>query len=276
MGDSETTGKSQPLAQALIGWLRSIPLVRLAARKFVRGRWTTIPAGQGAGLRFHPGESNPAYALGTNELPVQQALAERLKPGDVFYDIGANVGFFTVIGARLVGLHGYVYAFEPLPENVQRARANVLANAFSNVTILEAAASDHSGKGELMVAEYAGGSALATAGKPPDMKGVLSVRLVTIDDLVAQRELQPPQVVKIDVEGAEMEVLRGMAQTLDAYHPVVIFEIDDQSQEAYDRKYRECSTFLMQHGYQVRALENSYPGAGWIVGNYLAEPAPGD
>jgi FkbM family methyltransferase len=263
---------TERVQQQLIEWLRSMPLVRTMARRLVKGRWVTIPSGQGAGLRFHPGESNPAYALGTNEMPVQEAFAQRLKPGDVFFDIGANVGFFTVIGARLVGANGFVYAFEPLPENVQRARANVEANAFSNVRILDAAVSDHSGMGELMVAGYVGGSALATAERPPDVKGVLPVRLVTIDELVAQNEIRPPQVVKIDVEGAEIEVLFGMAHTLDTCRPVVVFEIDDQSQEAYDLKYKSCLAFLEQHGYQVSTLENSYPGAGWIVGNYVAEP----
>lgn len=257
----------------LIGWMRSIPLARIAARRLVKGRWATIPAGRGAGLRFHPGESNPAYALGTNEAPVQDALAQRLKPGDVFFDIGANVGFFTVIGARLVGADGMVYAFEPLPENVQRTRANVQANRFSNVQILEAAVSDHSGNGELMVAEYVGGSALSSVEHPPDVKGVLPVRLVTIDELVAKNEVRAPQVVKIDVEGAEIEVLRGMSITLESYHPFVIFEIDDRVQDAYDRKYNQCLAFLAQHGYRVLPLEDSYPGAGWIVGNYLAEPA---
>ncbi len=266
------SGLSKRLPRPFIAWLRSMPLVRMMARKLVSGHWVTIPTGHGAGLRFHSGESNPAYALGTNEMPVQEALARRLKPGDVFFDIGANVGFFTVIGARLVGAHGFVFAFEPLPENVQRARANVEANAFSNVRILDAAASDHSGMGELMVADYVGGSALATAERPPDVKGVLPVRLVTIDELVAQNEIRPPQAVKIDVEGAEIEVLRGMAHTLDTCRPVVVFEIDDRAQDAYDLKYKSCRTFLEQHGYLVSTLENSYPGAGWIVGNYVADP----
>ena len=76
----------------------------------------TLSIGVGAGLRIDPSTSNPDYATGANELPVQQALAQYLSPGAVFYDVGANIGFLTIIGARLVEPHGRVYAFEPVPQ----------------------------------------------------------------------------------------------------------------------------------------------------------------
>lgn len=81
---------------------------------------TTISHGIGAGLLFNSSGAFPSRALGTVETEVQDALAELLRPGDVFYDVGANVGYFTIIAARLVGPEGRVVAVEPQPEAVKR------------------------------------------------------------------------------------------------------------------------------------------------------------
>ncbi len=105
-----------------------------------------IRDGVGKGLRFKAGY-NLAYADGNNEWHVQEALAKYLRPGDVFYDIGANVGFLTVIGARLVGAGGHVIAFEPVPENAAAVRHNCALNGFGNVRIFEMAVADEVGKG---------------------------------------------------------------------------------------------------------------------------------
>ena len=111
-----------------------------------------------------------------------------LNSGDVFYDIGANVGFFTVIGARLVGPGGPVYAFEPVPENAAYVRLNARMNHFQNVVsdrrrqsrLLQV-------KVELSLAAYSGGAALTTAAKPPDQPESIDVELVSVDDLVFTR-----------------------------------------------------------------------------------------
>ena len=78
--------------------------------------WTgdTIRDGVGKGLRFNPYRSSGAYLSGRNELPVQETLAAHLNRGDVFYDIGANVGFFSIIAARLVGADGSVYLYNAI------------------------------------------------------------------------------------------------------------------------------------------------------------------
>lgn len=256
----------------LTGRLAREGVVRRAARKWVQHRDITIPTGVGAGLRFNAAASNPDYALGTNEQPVQEAFAHYLQPGAVVYDIGANVGFFTVISARLVGPAGHVYAFEPLPENTVTIRRNIALNNFQHVTVFEQAVSDTSGKGELMVAHYSGGSALTSATLPPDVKGSLPVELVTIDDLIHQQNLRPPTFVKIDVEGAEIAVLRGMIQTIQTYKPIIIYEIDDEHEADFQRKQEICDTFMRDAGYTITILEDAYPDIGWRVRNAVALP----
>jgi FkbM family methyltransferase len=255
------------------GRIRRLPVVRNVATWWLRNRDVRIPVGVGAGLRFNAGSSNPAYALGTNELPVQHALSAYLKPGHIFYDIGANVGFFTVIAARLVGSTGHVYAFEPLPDNTTRLRRNVELNGFRQVTVLEKAVSKAAGRGELQISRLSGGSSLSTVAPPADLQGTISIDLVSVDDLIAQSEVAAPNVVKIDVEGAELDVLLGMSRTMQTHRPVIIYEIDDSDADSFARKQEACQSLLRPLGYRVTLLEDSYPGLGWNVAHFTAVPA---
>jgi hypothetical protein len=145
-------------------------------------------------------------------------------------------------------------------------------NGFSNITVIEKAVSSQTAKGELWVAEYSGGSALTTAETPPDAKQRVPVEVVAIDDLIFQQNLPRPAVVKIDVEGAEIDVLRGMARTLEDVRPVVAYEIDDGNAGAFDRKYQACESFLRDRRYRVDRLEDWYPNQSWLVGHGIATP----
>jgi len=110
---------------------RALPFLSPAIRRTVRSRQVSdglIAHGEGEGLRINPGGANPGYALGTTEPGVQQALAELLEPGMTFYDVGANMGFFSLIAWRRVGPHGRVRSFEPLPESARTLRHNVALN----------------------------------------------------------------------------------------------------------------------------------------------------
>lgn len=264
-----TIGRMPPW---LLNYLRQSRTAQRLARWWVSNRRVSMMQGVGAGLSFNAGRANPYYAFGTNELPVQEALVRHLHPGQVFYDIGANVGFFTVIGAKLVGPTGLVYAFEPLPENVYALRQNVASNGFHQVTVFVQAVAQSSGYGELFVAHHAGGATLSAADVPPDLKSRITVELVAIDELLAQQRLRPPAVVKVDVEGAELAVFQGMAHTIATFRPIIIYEIDDGDEQAFGRKQQACDSFLQQHGYELTLLADSYPGAGWKVSNTVAMP----
>jgi predicted methyltransferase len=95
----------------------------------------TIRRGIGSDLKINTKNSSGDYQSGTNEYPVQQVLARYLKTDDVFYDIGANIGFFSLIAARLVGPSGHVYAFEPVPDSILILKENILLNYFKNITV---------------------------------------------------------------------------------------------------------------------------------------------
>lgn len=236
-------------------------------------RVSRIPDGPGAGLRFDPGAGNPAYASGSNERPVQDTLAKYLQDGAVFYDIGANVGFFTVIGARLVGQAGRVLAFEPVAANRRQLRRNLRLNRLRNVRISKLAVCDRCGEAEFCVTDYAGGSVLASADhRAPDVRRLTRVRTTTLDHLVGDCGWPAPSVVKIDVEGAEHEVLLGMRETLKRHRPVMIYEIDDTDQVHVDRKQGRCDRLLEGLGYRLARLADSYPDSRWTVTHTLALP----
>jgi len=188
----------------------------------------SILRGVGKGLKFNAGSSHSGFILGNHEAEVQQLLATVLRPGMVYYDAGANVGFFAVIAARLVGPSGQVVCFEPLPANARQIEYNAHLNGFSNIVVRPEALG---GNNRLEVfqtsAEPTWGS-LATVGKPPDQaSGQISVSVRTLDSLKAAEGLRAPDIIKMDIEGAEVEALEGAAETLKSSRPLLVIELHD-------------------------------------------------
>lgn len=193
-----------------------------------------------------------SIAFGNLESEVQEAMIRHLGRGGVFYDIGANLGFFALLGAHLAGLQeGHVYAFEAAPENAAAIARNVQLNALPNVTVIAKAVSDHTGRGRLQVVDDQSWSKLEEYGPHPFTEEVIEVELVAIDDLLAAGELRPPTVVKIDVEGAELAVLQGMRATIAQHQPAIICELHDTHQEFL--------TLIGELGYRAINLSGATP-----------------
>jgi FkbM family methyltransferase len=247
-----------------------VPKLRDIALSSIRKRTVTIPKGVGKGLKFNCGNSNPEYSKGINELPVQKAIAEHLCANDVFYDIGAHIGFFSLISAKMVGTSGHIYAFEPSIHNAKLIRQNVKLNNLENITIIEKAVSESEGVGKLLLTDNPGGHTLEAVGNPENIAGVSMVGVVTVDNMVFKRKIKPPKLVKIDVEGAEIEVLRGMDHTISKYRPIIVCEIDSKDKSKFDLKQKRIQDFLESKGYKIKTLKNSYPGIKWYVKHSLA------
>jgi Uma2 family endonuclease len=99
------------------------------------------------------------------------------------------------------------------------------------------------------------------------------VRTSTIDDFIRLRRSRPPDIVKIDVEGAELDVLHGMVNTLKGTSPKLIIEVDDADQEKCEKKLTACRDFLGNLGYGMKVLPNSYRDGHWFVRHLIASPA---
>jgi len=168
---------------------------------------------------------------GTLEPPVQEALRRLLAPGDVFYDIGANVGFFTLIGARLVGPQGRVIAFEPVPWCAHAVGRNIELNDFAHAEIRAEAVGAADGRARLLVVGEASWSHLSSTGRHADVREEIDVRVVAIDELVAAGAIPPPGVLKIDTEGAELQAIEGMRATIERHRPAMVCELHDTNAE---------------------------------------------
>ena len=217
-----------------------------------------VPQGHASGLGFAMRYLPVAHAhigsiaFGNLETGVQEAMIRHLGAGGVFYDIGANLGFFSLLGASLVGLEeGRVYAFEAAPDNARAIRANAQLNGITNVSVIDKAVSSRSGRGRLQIVDDQSWSKLEEYGQHPYTQRVIDVELVAIDDLLRAGELSPPTVVKIDVEGAEVAVLEGMRETLERHQPAVICELHG-THDAFAATMRD-------QGYRLINLEGAGP-----------------
>ncbi|MEA2269989.1 MAG: hypothetical protein QOC64_2599 [Solirubrobacteraceae bacterium] len=164
-----------------------------------------------------------AYAVltGTHEIQVQQALIRSLRSGDHVWDVGANIGYLALVSARIVGPRGRVVAIEPDAGCAAAIRANAALNGLGAVEVVEAAASHSSATAELVVVRDRLWTRLASVGDHDEGEARVEVRTIALDDV----EGPPPTVVKIDVEGAELDVLAGMTRLLRDARPVVICEM---------------------------------------------------
>jgi len=169
---------------------------------------------------------NLGYLLGTAEPHLQRIIRKYVSPGQIVYDIGANIGYVTLSLAKLVGPHGRVFAFEPAPKNIESLRRTLEANRLTTVKLLEAAASNTSGDAIIRMTENLSTPSLVWHRKNPASKELIT-KTVVIDHLVEAGESPRPSFVKIDVEGAEGLVLRGMRNTILAANPVLFIECSE-------------------------------------------------
>jgi FkbM family methyltransferase len=203
-------------------WVK--PIFELAANR-IRNQDGEIQQGVGRGLRFNTGKSIAGYLLGTAEPDMQAALNLLVRPGMTIYDLGANVGFISMIAARLIGPQGRVVSFEPLPSNARQIKYNAALNNFSHVTVREEAMGDEEGQGSFQVTNFPTTGRLKNDSVHKERIGELTVRVRRLDAVVAEAKLPLPDLIKMDVEGAEVCVLEGASHTLATARPVMLIEL---------------------------------------------------
>jgi FkbM family methyltransferase len=195
-------------------------------------------------------QSQKDYWLGTYEMELQQAVADWVKPGMVAYDLGANIGYVSLLLARAVGPTGKVFAFEALPANQERLTDNLNLNSIKNIKLISKAVADKSGTIAFMVHSSSGmGKIFESDGEHLNK---ISVEAVSIDDFVFQNNNPGPQLIKMDIEGGEVLALGGMARLLKEIRPVLLIELHGkQATEAAWQILHEASYILhfMRKGY---------------------------
>jgi FkbM family methyltransferase len=242
------------LIRLLGRWQYRIPPLRratLALNRSLTETEGTIARGVGAGLRFNCTGGQPGYLIGTSEPSEQEVLRTHLRPGSVFYDVGANIGFFATLAGRLVAPGGHVWAFEPLPESAARARHNAALNGFDHVKVVQAAIGVNAARRRLSLGEFTGVHRV-----DGDLPGPL-VDVIALDDWAREQRALPPDLVMIDAEGAELDVLEGMRELLAEHRPVVVCEVHWQG----DAFQNFTAARIGPLGYRVEVLDGD-PTAG--------------
>lgn len=202
------------------------PLLDWMLDRVYRERDSQIQRGPGAGLRFNPGRAAVSFVLGTHEPAVQRVFELAVKPGMTFCDVGANVGFYSMIVARLAGSGGRVFSFEPLADNLRWIEHNARLNGFAQVTARCEALGNVDGEARFMRSEQPTWGRLSSVGQPPARPaGEVTVKVRRLDNLLAEGAVAPPNLMKIDVEGAEAGVLEGAAETLRRCRPLLIIDL---------------------------------------------------
>ena len=193
-----------------------------------------IVAGPLRGSQWVVGSSLRGCWLGSYEEPKQRLIASFLRPGTVFFDLGANVGFYSLLAARK-GCR--VVAFEPLPSNLAFLRRHIVLNHLTSVEVVEAAVCDRDGTAAFAIDGHPSQTRLADAG------GIFVLN-VALDSL----SLPPPDVLKIDIEGAEYDALCGGKETITKSFPVVFLATHG------DTVHRRCCDLLAGWGYKLTRI----------------------
>jgi len=213
-------------------------------RKIVRG------LASGYRIRVSPVD-HLGYLLGASEPHLQRIIRQYVAAGDTVYDIGAYIGYVSLSLAKSVGPSGQVIAFEPIPRNAQDFRESIEINRLTNVQLLEFAAADQSGEAVIRIAENLSTPSLVWHRDNPSAIQ-LTIRTVQIDQLVDSGSIAYPRFVKIDVEGAEGSVLKGMHRTVAAAKPILFIECSDAGRETTWALLREL-------GYQCQSALTRKP-----------------
>lgn len=181
------------------------------------------------------------YWLGSYELEGQKILFENLKKGDIFFDIGANVGFYSLLAAELVDKNGRVFSFEPFEENFYYLKKHIKINNYKNIFSFKMAVAD---KNNIAFFKKEKSSAMGHLGD-----GDIKVEVISLDEQLKNKELPIPNFLKIDVEGAEFLVLKGAQNLLKANHPIIFLSIHS------DLLREECFNLLLSLGYNLSPIK---------------------
>lgn len=222
----------------------------------------------GALFRVRPNDfvENRICFFGVWEPTITRLFEGNLKPGDYVVDVGANVGYYSVLSARLVGPQGQVYALEPSRSIRERLETNLLLNASANVQVFPVGAWHEPGRATLNLVDGNRGS--STLGATQNSTESESVELVRIDEVIPESVHSKIRLLKIDVEGAEWSALRGAERILEkAAGLTVICEVCPERLAALGSCVDDLLAFMEKHGYHAQTIANDYSVNAYLSNN---------
>lgn len=264
-----TPGRNGPFLMTTIqesarnGFLRSFRRVGLA----VACRWpwpvsVRLRNGQCMYVDLRSGIGRGIFAKGEFDPAVFAPFRECLKAGDTFLDIGANVGFYSMLALDRVGPGGFVHAFEMEERPLRCLRRTVESTKAENLFVHECAVGKTNGMIGVVAARESGNSFVsASAGRD-------RVRMIALDSWALQAGVRQIHAIKIDIEGAELPALEGARNILCQFRPLIVCEADESLQARFGYANRDLIRFFADIGYGIRGLESAWSPT------LVAEPKP--
>lgn len=262
--------------------LSKLPLVPV--RYHVRGEECDIPVWWSKVMPFlDPDRGLWNFDIYGWDLRELRFLARYLRPDMMFLDVGAYHGLYAVVAGKLVGPKGRVVAFEPTPHDRRRLQLHLSVNGIRNTTVESYAVSSVTGRANFFlptsgVKTIAG---LRASGLSSSSTRPIEVSTITLDEYCAKNAISAADVVKVDVEGAELDLLAGATHVIAALRPLWIIEVIDEVTQAWNYAAPEILRYLERHDYSCfsfaddgRVLPHAVGGRYPLQSNanYLAVP----
>lgn len=261
------------------GWVKYFPLEsgkglirRLDPLMFRIGvlRPVRVEIEPGVSLLLDPGDDVSRTILVSLrsrwEPEVWESISSALSEGAVFFDVGAHIGYDSLKASVKVGERGRVVAFEPNPNTLTVLRGNIAASGARNVVVQPIACTDTEQTLTLFDSTRGGnsGSSSLSQTNAGPLTQSYAVRGRPIDDVVRELGLTRLDVLKADVEGAELLVLRGAAQTLRRFHPKLVLEVAPAQLANMNTSAEELEAFIESLGYNATRVVD-YKNREWTV-----------
>ncbi len=199
------------------------------------------------------------FATGSYEPAIAGLITSQINPGSTVMDIGANVGIHTITMGKAAGPNGKVYAFEPIGFLRKKIEENIWLNNLHNVEIIPSALSNQAGKQEIFFDENDSNLGTASLGKKSEQTN-LEIDIKVGDEVAQELGISQLDLMKIDVEGFELKVLKGLESTISKLRPRIIFEFDVNyikrvEEEGMDVK-EEIFSYFSSKNYQLFEIAN--------------------
>lgn len=197
----------------------------------------------------------PMY-FGSYAIPIVETMKRFLRRGDVFIDIGANIGYLSAIAAGLVGPQGQVHCFEPVPEYFERLERLAELNPASAITANACGAGEFPGKTIIYVTRETGQNTMVAEYKTEsEIVSTRNVPVIRLDAYIEQHNLKAVRLIKIDAEGFELPILKGLENFFrrSQCRPEIVCEIAPRAYPLMGRKISELAEYMNDYGY--RALD---------------------
>ncbi len=250
---------AKPVLEPFPGWVLGSGQRADSASRFRKRLWRLLRRPfavawlENLQLLLFPGNetSRSVFVTGRYEPNEFCLLRQLLKPGMTFVDAGANMGLYSLFAACRVGPKGRVIAIEPSARELEILEKNIALNALTNIQVLRRALTDRPSVVELSVAPLgkSGHNTLGAFGYDTALDHREQVRAERLDDLVGSQARV--DVIKMDIEGAELAALRGATETLRKFRPALLLELADRSLQHQGASSREVLAFLGHQGYRV-------------------------